>query len=288
MPEGDTIFRTARSMGRALTGKPITGFRSNYALLTRFHDDTPITGRTVDRVESRGKWLLIHLSGGATLVTHMLMNGSWHLYRIGERWRRPARDMRIVLENREYQAVAFTVPVARIYTAQALAREKRIPPVGADVLSQDFDPAAAAIRLRAYAGEEVGDVLLHQQVLAGVGNVFKSEVCFVESVNPFSLVSALHDEQVAALIRTSQRLVAANVLEDAADTIVTYRGQQRLTTHRSDPSESLWVYGRSAQPCRRCGNQIRHRLQGPDARVTFWCQVCQPMPDGSEIDGDCR
>jgi endonuclease-8 len=285
MPEGDTIFRTARSMGRALIGKPITGFRSNYPLLTRFHDDTPITGQIVERVESRGKWLLIHLSGGATLVTHMLMNGSWHLYRIGDRWQKPARDMRIVLENRDYQAVAFTVPVARIYTAQALAREKRIPPPASDVLSEDFDPIGATAGLRSCAAEEIGDVLLHQQVLAGVGNVFKSEICFVESVNPFCLVSALNDKQVAALIATSQRLVAANVLEDVGDTIVTYRGQQRRTTRSSSPQDSLWVYGRSGAPCRRCGNTIRHRLQGPDARVTFWCQTCQPMPDGSVIDG---
>jgi endonuclease VIII len=288
MPEGDTIFRTARSMGRALIGKPITGFRSNYPLLTRFHEDTPITGQTVERVESRGKWLLIHLSGGATLVTHMLMNGSWHLYRIGERWQKPARDMRIVLENRDYQAVAFTVPVARIYTAQALAREKRIPPAGADVLSEDFDPTAAAERLRLCAGEEIGDVLLHQHVLAGVGNVFKSEICFVESVNPFCIVSALNDQQVAALIATAGRLVAANVLEDAGNTIVTYRGQQRRTTRSSSPQDSLWVYGRSGAPCRRCGAAVRHRLQGPDARVTFWCQICQPMPDGSDVDGIVR
>ena len=129
----------------------------------------------------------------------------------------------------------FTVPVARIYSAQALARETRIPPPGSDVLSEDFDPIAAAARLHACAGEEVGDVLLHQYVLAGVGNVFKSEVCFVESVNPFCLVSALNDQQVAALIVTAQRLVAANVLEDVGDNIVTYRGQQRRTTHRSDP-----------------------------------------------------
>ena len=285
MPEGDTIFRTARSMGRALVGKPITGFRSNYPLLTRFHDDTPITGQIVDRVESRGKWLLIHFSGGATLVTHMLMNGSWHLYRQGERWLKPSRDMRIVLENRDYQAVAFTVPVARIYTEQALAREKRIPPAGSDVLSGDFDPQAAALRLRSYAQEEIGDVLLHQQVLAGVGNVFKSEVCFVEGVNPFRLVATLADQQVAALIHTAQRLVAANVLEDSGGMIVTYRGQQRRTTHTSSPQESLWVYGRSGSPCRRCGDAIRHRLQGPDARVTFWCQSCQPMPDGSNVDG---
>ncbi|HEY2470593.1 MAG TPA: DNA-formamidopyrimidine glycosylase family protein [Terracidiphilus sp.] len=285
MPEGDTIFRTARSLGRALIGKPITGFRSNYPLLTRFHDDTPITGQIVDRVESRGKWLLIHLSGGATLVTHMLMNGSWHLYRLGERWRRPSRDMRIVLENADYQAVAFGVPVARIYTEQALAREKRIPPPGSDVLSETFDPVAAAIHMRSYGQEEIGDVLLRQQVLAGVGNVFKSETCFAEGVNPFAMVASLTDQQVAALVRTAQSLVAANVLEDSGNTIVTYRGQQRRTSHTSSPQESLWVYGRSGSACRRCGSPIRHRLQGPDARVTFWCQTCQPMPDGSDVDG---
>lgn len=285
MPEGDTIFRTARSMGRALIGKPITGFRSNYPLLTRFHDDTPITGQTVNDVESRGKWLLIHFSGGATLATHMLMNGSWHLYPRGERWRKPARDMRIVLENPDYQAVAFTVPVARIYTAQALAREKRIPPPGSDVLNPDFDPASATIRIRACAGEEIGDVLLHQHVLAGVGNVFKSEVCFVERVNPFCLVAALTEQQIDALVGTARRLVAANVLEDSGNMIVTYRGQQRRTTHSNSPQDSLWVYGRSGEPCRKCGTPIRHRLQGPDARVTFWCPVCQPMPCGNEIDG---
>jgi endonuclease VIII len=285
MPEGDTIYRTARSMGRALVGKPITGFRSNYPLLTRFHDDTPITGQTVDSVESRGKWLLIHFSGGATLATHMLMNGSWHLYPQGDRWRRPARDMRIVLQNREYQAVAFTVPVARMYTAQALAREKRIPPPGSDVLNPDFDPASAALRLRACACEEIGNVLLHQHVLAGVGNVFKSELCFVERVNPFCLVAALTNQLVEALIRSAQRLVAANVLEDSGNLIVTYRGQQRRTTHNSSPQDSLWVYGRSGEPCRRCGAPIRHRLQGPDARVTFWCPLCQPTPDGKDVDG---
>jgi endonuclease-8 len=241
MPEGDTIFRTARSMGRALVGKPITGFRSNYPLLTRFHDDTPITGQTVESVESRGKWLLIHFSGGATLATHMLMNGSWHLYPSGERWRRPSRDMRIVLENRDYQAVAFTVPVARIYTAQAFAREKRIPPSGSDVLNENFDPASAVLRVRACAGEEIGDVLLHQHVLAGVGNVFKSELCFVERVNPFCLVAAITDQQVEALILSAQRLVAANVLEDSGNLIVTYRGQQRRTTPNASTQDSLWV-----------------------------------------------
>jgi len=132
---------------------------------------------------------------------------------------------------------------------------------------------------------EVGDVLLHQEVLAGVGNVFKSEVCFVNRINPFCKVGALARDEIEELIRTAQRLVAANVMEDSGGRIVTYRGQHRRTTHRSDPSESLWVYGRRGEPCRRCGEPIRSRLQGPDARVTFWCANCQPMPDGSEVDG---
>jgi endonuclease-8 len=285
MPEGDTIFRTARAMGRALAGKLVTGFRSTYPLLTRFNDDTPLAGQTVDRVESRGKWLLIHFSGGATLATHMLMSGSWHIYRPGRRWQKPASQMRIVLENREYQTVGFQVPVAKMYTAQSLARDGRIPPPGADVLSPDFDPAAAMARIRSCAQEEVGDVLLHQEVMAGVGNVFKSEVCHVEGINPFCKVAALSDAQIAALVRTARKLVAANVLEDSGNMIVTYRGSGRRTTNHSSPEDSLWVYGRKGEPCRRCGDPIRRRIQGPDARVTFWCQTCQRMPDGSDVDG---
>jgi endonuclease-8 len=122
-------------------------------------------------------------------------------------------------------------------------------------------------------------------VIAGVGNVFKSEICFVTSTSPFCKVSALGAEEVAALIATSRKLVKANILEDSGDAIVTYGGRKRRTTHESDPGASLWVYGRAGEPCRKCGELIRRRIQGPDARVTFWCQQCQPMPDGSEIDG---
>jgi endonuclease-8 len=285
MPEGDTIFRTARALGRALVGKPITGFRSTFPLLTRFHDDTPLTGQLVDRVESRGKWLLIHFSGGGTLATHMLMSGSWHIYRPGERWQQPQANMRIMIENRDYLAVGFRVPVARMHTALSLARDPKIPRSGIDVLSQEFDAEAAARRVLAHTDEEVADVLLHQEVLAGVGNVFKSEICFVTAVNPFCKVGALSQEQGSSLIAAAQKLVAANVLEDSGDTIVTYGGRKRRTTHESDPGASLWVYGRKGEPCRRCGKPIRMRIQGPDARVTFWCQRCQPMPDGSDVDG---
>jgi endonuclease-8 len=285
MPEGDTIFRTARALGRALAGKPVTGFRSTYPLLMRFNDDTPLVGQVVEKVESRGKWLLIHFSGGGTLATHMLMSGSWHIYRPGERWQQPRINMRIVVENSEYIAVGFRVPMAKMLKAQELERATRIPPRAIDVLSEEFNAVEAARRLLAHTDEEVGDVLLHQEVMAGVGNVFKSEICFVTGINPFCKVVALDLEKVTALIAAAQRLVAANVLEDSGDAIVTYGGRKRRTTHEADPSASLWVYGRTGEPCRRCGELIRRRIQGPDARVTFWCQRCQPMADGSDVDG---
>jgi endonuclease VIII len=285
MPEGDTIFRTARSLGRALSGKPVTVFRSTYPMLTRFNDDSPIAGQLVESVESRGKWLLIHFSGGGTLATHMLMNGSWHIYRHGERWQQPRFNMRIVIENTQFIAVGFKVPVAEMHTAQSLIRDRRIPLPDMDVLRPDFSAARALQRIAAHAHEEIGDVLLHQKVLAGVGNVFKSEICFITGINPFCRVAALKPEQLQAAVTAAQKLVGANVLVDSGDTIVTFRGRHRRTTHETDPGASLWVYGRSGQPCRRCGDQIRRRIQGPDARVTFWCQQCQPMPDGSDVDG---
>jgi endonuclease VIII len=283
MPEGDTIFRTARALGRALAGKPVTAFRSTYPLLTRFNDDTPLVGQTVEQVESRGKWLLIHFSGGGTLATHLLMSGSWHIYRPGERWQRPRANMRIVVENLDYCAVGFSVPVARMLQPQELERATRIPTPAIDVLSEEFEAAEAARRLLLHGDEEIGDVLLHQGVIAGVGNVFKSEICFVTAVNPFCKVAVLDLETIKALIAAARKLVAANVLEDSGETIVTYGGRQRRTTHESDPSASLWVYGRNGDPCRHCGELIRRRMQGPDARVTFWCPCCQPISDGGKI-----
>jgi len=285
MPEGDTIFRTARNIGRALIGKVLTGFYSTYPRLTRFNDDTPLTGQTVDQVEARGKWMLMHFSGGGILASHLLMNGRWHIYRHGERWQLPRFQMRIVIENAQYQAVGFRVPVAEMHTTRTLERDLRIPRPENDLLSADFDAAAALERLVSRGGDTIADALLDQSVLAGVGNVFKSEICFVNGLNPFRSVGTLTCDEAAQTVRSAQRLLRANVLEDSGDLIVTYRGQQRRTTHNSDPTASLWVYGRHGEPCRRCGEAIRRRIQGDDARVTFWCPRCQPMPDGCDVDG---
>jgi len=285
MPEGDTIFRTARNLGRALEGKPVTAFRSTFPWLTRFNDDTPLAGQTIDKVEARGKWLLVHFSGGGILASHLLMNGRWHIYRRGERWQLAHIHMRIVIENEQYQAIGFRVPVARMHTEQSLDRDLRVAVPENDLLRKEFDAAAALERLRSRPDEAIADALLDQSVLAGVGNVFKSEICFVNGLNPFRAVASLTRDEAAAAITSARKLLRANVLEDSGDTIVTYRGQQRRTTHASDPSQSLWVYGRNGEPCRRCGELIRRRIQGVDARVTFWCPRCQPMPDGSDVDG---
>src|SRR5580658_11089978 len=162
MPEDDTIFRTARALVSAMLAKPVTGFRSTYPMLTRFNDDTPLIGQTIDSVDSRGKWLLIQFSGGGTLATHMLMSGSWHIYRHGERWQRPRDHMRILLENSDYVTVGFSVPVAKMLRSQELERALRIPPTSIDVLSGEFDAAKVLTRLLKCGDEEIGDVLLHQ------------------------------------------------------------------------------------------------------------------------------
>jgi endonuclease-8 len=285
MPEGDTIFRTARNIGRALVGKPVIGFRTTFPLLTRFNDDTPLVGQTVEQVEARGKWLLIHFSGGGILTSHLLMNGRWHIYRQGQRWQAPRFHMRIVIENSEYQAVGFRVPVARMHTEQSLARDEHVARPENDVLSEEFDREAALARLLRRQHEALADALLDQSVLAGIGNVFKSEICFVQRLHPFRAVGTLTREEAAATIACAQKLLKANVLEDSGDQIVTFRSQQRRTTHSSDAEASLWVYGRTGEPCRQCGEAIRRRIQGEDARVTFWCPQCQPMSDGSDVDG---
>jgi len=282
VPEGDTIYRSARALGRALVGKPITRFATEYAQIARANDDLPFVGQILERIEARGKWLLIFLSGigeagGQILATHMLMSGSWHIYRPGERWQEPRSNARIVLETDDFVAVAFRVPVAKVYTAESLARETKIPPAASDVLKPDFDGAAAVERLRSFADEEIAHVLLRQSVLAGVGNVFKSEICFLEGISPFAPVHSLPVGKLESVVATARRLLAANVLEDSGNQIVTFQGRKRRTTRSANPGESLWVYGRKNEPCRRCGTLIQRCLQGPNARSTYWCPVCQPF-----------
>ena len=274
MPEGDTIFRSARALQQGFAGRPVTSFETAYAPLASVHDQSPVTGRIIEQVESRGKWLLIHFSGDLILATHMLMSGSWHIYRVGERWRRSRSHMRIVLGTADMVAVAFNVPVARFYTARTLQRFAGVAGLGPDVLGTVFATDEARSRLLDQAGEEVGNVLLNQRVMAGIGNVFKSEICFACGVNPFRTVATLRPPEIDCLLTTARRFLSANVAEGSGDAIVTYTGARR-TTGSSNPAARLWVYRRSGSECRRCGTTILMRKQGVGARSTYWCSDCQ-------------
>jgi endonuclease-8 len=144
------------------------------------------------------------------------------------------------------------------------------------VLGEDFDPRQAIECLRANGSLEVGAALLTQSIMAGMGNVFKSEICFACNVNPFRRVADLSIEELACLVNTARKFLLANVGENSGDQIVTYTGLRR-TTGRANREENLWVYRRRCEPCRKCGTLIESRKQNPDARTTFWCPQCQPQ-----------
>jgi len=279
MPEGDTLFRTARTLHRALAGQAITRFEAAHAHLVRVDDDAPLVGRHVERVEARGKHLLMWFSGGPggealVLRTHMRMSGSWHIYRVGESWRRPASQARIVIGTAAWVTVAFTVAEAEFVAAGDIDRHARLRRLGPDLLSPDFDADAAVSNLRALGALPIGEALLRQHAVAGAGNVFKSEVLFLCRVNPAVRVSALSDETLRAIVGRARTLLAANVTDTSRDGIGTYAGLRR-TTRRSDPGARLWVYGRRGQPCRQCGTPVASAKQGVEARVTYWCPNCQ-------------
>ena len=274
MPEGDTIFRAARTLHRALAGKPVVRFESVFPHLTRVHHDSPLTGRTIDDVRAAGKHVLMRFSGDLILRTHMRMNGSWHIYRPGEKWQRPSRSMRIVVGTADFEAVGFDIPVAEMIKGKDLRRHDELRQLGPDLLAEDFDAGEAARRIRARGAAEIADVLLNQRVLAGIGNVYKSEVLFSCGVSPFAVVSSLSDSAIDCLVATGRRFLRANVTDHLA-AMTTYTGFRR-TTRRSDPKERLWVYGRAGDPCRKCGTPISIRAQGRDARLTYWCERCQP------------
>lgn len=269
MPEGDTIFRAARTLHRALAGKVVTRFDAAYAPLARVHDDTPITGRTIEAVEARGKHLVIRFSGDLALRTHMRMHGSWHVYRPGERWQRPPREMRVLVGTADFVAVGFNVPDAEFEPGDALGRRDPIARLGPDLLGDDFDAAEAVQRLRDRAGLAIAEALLDQRALAGIGNVFKSEVLFEGGVHPETPVASLSDGVLAALVAIARRQLAANVGE------ATPRFGRR-TTRQLAPNEGLWVYSRGDRPCRRCGTAIAFARHGTGARPTYWCPHCQP------------
>lgn len=272
MPEGDTIYRAARTLNRALAGAQVVRFESMFPALNRIDDDAPLAGRTVESVVARGKHLLMAFSGDLLLRTHMRMHGAWHIYRPGERWQRPVRDMRIVVATADFVAVGFNVPIAEFLTARDLSRHRELQALGPDLLAAGFDRDAVRRRLRQRDGDMVGDALLNQRIVAGIGNVFKSEILFLAGVDPFLPVGALSDDRLIRIVDEARAQLRANVLH-RSQTLSLATG--RRTTRSLNPAEKLWVYGRGGKPCRKCGTTIQSNKTGVDARLTYWCPKCQ-------------
>ncbi len=275
MPEGDTIFRTAQALHRHLAGRIVTRFESVFPALTRIDHDRPIAGRTVEGVTSRGKHILMAFSGDLVLHTHMRMNGSWHGYPPGAPWKRPARDMRVLVATAEFVAVGFNVPVAELLTARELQRHDGLRELGPDLLDETFDAEAAVARARAQGRLPVADVLLNQRVVAGAGNVFKSECLFIAGVYPFTPVSAVSDAELARIVGIARDMLRANTRkgarawrrrEDAG------RGTASIAAARSGSTDA------AENPAENAGRRFRRRRPGIDARLTYWCPRCQPTP----------
>jgi len=262
MPEGDTIHRAARTLDLALAGQTVSAFESPLPQIA----SADLEGVSITKVEARGKNLLVLFGDGRVLHTHMRMSGSWHIYRPGERWQRPRRQARIVLTTADFVAVCFDAPVVRLLRAGAAARDAKLGALGPDVLAEDFDRAEARRRIMALGGVEIGEGLLRQSAVAGIGNVYKSETLFLCGVDPFAPAGSLSERDVDHLLDTARRLMAANLRGSARTTRPSLSRRTR---------ERTWVYGRRGRPCRRCGTEIRMRRQGADMRSTYWCPSCQ-------------
>ncbi len=269
MPEGDTLFRTAAGLRPYLVGREVERARAQGP--GPVPQVARLVGQRVAAVESQGKNLLIRFDNGLELRTHLRMNGSWHRYRPGERWRRPPARARLVLEVPGTVAVCFDAPVVELFEARTEALHPALSQLGPDLLAPDFEAAEAHRRLRdpARAATEIGVALLDQRAMAGVGNVYKNEILWIEQVSPFARVDALDDATLDRLITTAHRLLLANV--DAR------RGAERITTGGDRAvGMPLYVYGRRGRPCRRCRTPIAVTRQGTDLpRSTYWCPSCQ-------------
>ncbi|MFJ7424053.1 Fpg/Nei family DNA glycosylase [Streptomyces uncialis] len=262
MPEGDTVRQAARRLDRALGGQVLT----HCDLRVPRFATVDLTGRTVLEVVSRGKHLLTRVEGGVTVHSHLRMDGSWKVYGPAERWRGgPTHQIRAVLGTSRSTAVGYRLPVLDVLRTSD--EHQAVGHLGPDLLGPDWDPDQALVNLLALPERPLGEALLDQRNLAGIGNVYKSELCFLLGVTPWTPVGALPADLVAHTPELARRLLVAN--QDRPN---------RSTTGRED--QRLFVYGRAPRPCRRCGTPIRRAEQGDGSRPrpTYWCPTCQPGP----------
>ncbi|MEO6205607.1 MAG: DNA-formamidopyrimidine glycosylase family protein, partial [Mycobacteriales bacterium] len=262
MPEGDTVWLAAQRLREALAGRVLT--RSDFRVPQLATTD--LSGREVLDVVPRGKHLLTRVEGGLTLHTHLRMDGSWHLYAPGDRWTGgPEWQVRVVLENDTWQAVGYRMPVVELL--ETAAEDTVVGHLGPDVLGPDWDADEALRRLRSEPAREIGLALLDQRNLAGLGNLYRTEVLFLCGLTPWVLVADVPD--LPALVERGRRLMLAN-----------RERWEQSTTGSLRRGEDHWVFERGGKPCRRCGTRILTAEQGqaPQQRLSYWCRSCQRGP----------
>jgi endonuclease-8 len=266
VPEGDSLYRFAARLRAALEGKPVLAARS--------HGPGPVPaverviGATCTGVRSQGKNVIISFDNGLALRGHLRMYGTWQIYRPGEEWQRPEREARLVLEVADAVVVNFSAPVIELIEERALPLHRPIAALGPDLLDEEFDAAEALRRFRdpERAALTIGDAVMDQRVMAGVGNIWKHEALFRCGLNPWRRVGELDDATLLEVIETARHLLRASVGKPNR-----YNLSRRPT---------MYVYMRAGQGCRRCFTRIRSAPQGVDIRQTAWCPKCQPEVEG--------
>ena len=262
MPEGDTLHRTAARLGPALVGREVTRWRAFRPDL-RFPDRT---GRRVLAVEARGKNLLVRFDDRRVLWTHLGMGGVWQLVRPGERWRRPPHLARAVIANEVACAVCFAAPDIELLTEPEVERHRVLSRLGPDLLAAEPDLDEALRRLRADPARPLGEAVLDQRAVAGIGNVYKSEMLFLARLDPFAPVGGLDPARLGTLLRATRRMLQRNL------------GPHRRRT-REGRGPRHWVYERAGLGCLRCHERIGMQRQGATGRSTYFCRRCQGVGD---------
>ena len=268
MPEGDTIHHAAKRVGAALVGSEIRSIETPNPRHGKDRWPERLAGRGVRAVDAHGKHLFVRFEGGLTLHSHLRMGGAWGVYGRGERWHRAPRRAWLVIRTDDHEVVQFDGPVLELMTDGRTRFDQRLAALGPDLLHDDFSEDDYLRRLRdGDPARQIGDALLDQRIVAGIGNVWKNEGCFIAAVDPWRRVGALSDEEALSIVRGIRPLMAASA--ERGGRITTFDGPAGRNERRT------WVHDRGGMPCRRCRTKIRSRGQGDDNRNTFWCPECQ-------------
>lgn len=275
MSEGDTIHHAARRIDAALGGRVPDEILTPHPRHGADRWAERLAGRTVRGAGARGKHLLIGFEGGLTLHSHLRMTGTWGVYERGRPWHRASHKAWLVIRVGEWEVVQFDGPVLELVSDLRLSSDRRLAGLGPDVFGESFDPALFLRRLRRDdPSRPIGDVLLDQRILAGLGNVWKSEACFAVALDPWRPVGEVSDAEALAVVGFVREYIGRPARE-GADPHVGAGAQGSAAAHKGLVPRPRAVYKRAGQPCLRCGSTIRVRGQGDNNRITFWCPGCQ-------------